>query len=68
MLTKKTLAVIARRTRQHGTKARIARDTNIPLAYLSRILSGKSVPSQEKANLLEDALGIPASEFRRSAR
>ena len=66
-MTKKTLKQIERKTRKHGTKARISRATGIPLPYLSRILSGQRVPSKDKAELLSVALGIPASEFRRTA-
>jgi len=66
-MTKRTLQVISKKTKPHGTKARISRQTGIALPYLSRILKGTRVPSVDKAEVLGALLGIEPSEFRRSA-
>jgi transcriptional regulator with XRE-family HTH domain len=66
-VTKRTLNDIAKKTKAHGTKARISRQTGIALPYLSRILSGKRVPSEDKAEVLGALLGIEPSEFRKDA-
>jgi transcriptional regulator with XRE-family HTH domain len=65
-MKKRTLQVIARRTKAHGAKTRLSERTGIPLPYLSRILRGLKVPSEAKAAVLAKELGIPADELRRA--
>lgn len=64
-MLKRTQREVARLTKRHGTKARWSRNTGIALPYLSRILSGQRIPSEDKAALLERETGIPASDWRR---
>lgn len=66
-MTKRTLRLVERLTKPHGTKARISRATGIQPPYLSRILKGKRIPSEDKAALLARELGIPVSEWRRAS-
>ena len=59
--------VRAKLKRQKRNQGDLARKLGISGAQMSRILTGKSVPSLRVAIELQDATGIPAREFAKAS-